>query len=147
MMIIKKQKGFTLIELMITVAILGILAAIAVPSYSNYVRKGKRAEARAALEELSQAMEKHRSVNFSYLGAGAGAGGNTGAPKATLLSYNKLPKTGTGATTYNLTIQAATAKTYTVRATPVGDQAFDVCGYLEANQNGVKTTEKSAEEC
>ena len=70
-------KGFTLIELMIAVAIVGILAGIAYPSYQDSVRKSRRADAKGALLGFANAMERYFTENNSYLGAGAG-GGNTG---------------------------------------------------------------------
>lgn len=60
------QGGFTLIELLIVVAIIGILAAVAYPSYNDSVRKGKRAEARAALMNLLQQQERYLTQNNSY---------------------------------------------------------------------------------
>lgn len=135
----KRSGGFTLIELMIVVAIIAILAAVAIPSYSDYVRKGKRADAKAALQGLSQAMEKFYSTNFTYLGA-ATADADTGAPKATVFGYTKTPREGSGATTYNLTIQAATRNSYSIRATPVGDQENDDCGYLQITQTGARSS-------
>ena len=63
---VKRSGGFTLIELMITVAIIAILSAIAMPSYLDYVRKGKRADARALLQAASIAQEKYRLSNATY---------------------------------------------------------------------------------
>lgn len=67
----KRQVGFTLIELMITVAIVGILVAIAYPSYMEYVRSAKRGDAQADLVELSQWMERQFTVNGLYTVSGA----------------------------------------------------------------------------
>ena len=60
------QIGFTLIELMITVAIIGILSAIAYPSYESYVRKSRRVDAKNALLDLASRQERYFSVNNKY---------------------------------------------------------------------------------
>ncbi len=64
-----KQTGFTLIEVMITVAIVGVLAAIAYPSYQSHVVKTRRAAAKSCLMELAQWMERYYTTNMSYAGA------------------------------------------------------------------------------
>lgn len=69
------HKGFTLIELMITVAIVAILGALAYPSFLESVRKGRRAEVRAALTNLLQQQERHLTQNNIYLGFAEGAAG------------------------------------------------------------------------
>lgn len=91
--------GFTLIELMIVVAVAGILAAIAYPSYNEYIRKSRRSEAIAALSTIQQAQERWRSGNATYT--------------------STLANVWTGATTYyDLSVVAgATATAYTARAT------------------------------
>lgn len=129
----KRQSGITLIELMVVIVIIGILAAVAYPSYTDNVRDSRRAECTGALSSLANAMERFYSVNGDYLGAAA-AGANTGAPAV----YTATCPADGGDATYNLTIAAATASTYQLRATPVGAQANDECGSLSLTSTGVK---------
>jgi type IV pilus assembly protein PilE len=75
-------RGFTLIELMITVAIIGILAAVAYPAYTGSILKGRRAEARAALMELLQQQERYLTQTGSYMTFAAGATGANGTTRA-----------------------------------------------------------------
>lgn len=124
-----KQQGFTLIELMVVVAIVGILAGIALPAYQNYVIRTKRADATAALMAATNAMERHRANNFSYATAAAG----------TTFSAN-VPSDGTAAAYYTLTL-TSDATTYTITATATGVQA-DALGSAETlsiNEQGVKS--------
>lgn len=67
-----KHKGFTLMELMIAVAIVAILAAIALPSYSNYVRRSARANVQSDLMTAANSMERRKAQNFTYSGATSG---------------------------------------------------------------------------
>jgi type IV pilus assembly protein PilE len=128
-----KSRGFTLIELMITVAIVGILASIAYPNYIEQIRKGNRADAKASLTSFANAMEIWRMQNGnSYLGAGAP---NTGSPNPAVFSAT-VPVSG-GITTYDLTISAVTATTYTLAATPVSTDS--TCGTLSITETGAKT--------
>jgi type IV pilus assembly protein PilE len=129
----KKQHGFNLIELMIVVAIIGIIAAIAYPSYTEQVRKSRRADCSGALTSLGSAMERYFTVNSTYEGAADG-GADTGEPA---VFATQCPVDG-GTTTYNLTISAANASTYTVQAAPAGKQTEDKCGTLTLTGTGLK---------
>lgn len=124
----KAVRGFTLIEVMIVVVIIGILAAIAYPSYQEHVRKSKRADAQASLMELSQFMERYYSANGKYV---------TAANVAPGLPFTSSPKDGTGAN-YNLALSNVTAFAYTLTATATGSMAGDKCGNLTLTHTGVK---------
>ena len=119
--------GFTLIELMVAVAIIGILAAIAFPSYTQYVLRANRADAQAILMESAQFMERFYTTNNAYASAVA--------PSAV------SPKGAAGARIkYNITLPAAslTAETYSLRAVPAGGQAADTCGTLALSNTGAQ---------
>ncbi|WP_319004934.1 type IV pilin protein [Microbulbifer aggregans] len=128
----KKQRGFTLIELMIVVAVIGVLAGIAIPSYQEHVKKARRADAQGALMGLAQAMEKHFTVNGTYVGAGSDNNNTTGAPA---IFPTEAPLDG-GTKFYNLRITAADAVSYTLQAQPKNGQAGD--GYLQLQSTGEK---------
>ena len=107
-------KGFTLIELMIAVAIVGILAGIAYPSYQDSVRESRRADAKGALLGFANSMERYFTENNTYVGAPANAG----------TAY------------YTLSINvAANARSYTLNAAPTG---ADRCGTLTLTNTGVR---------
>ena len=131
----KTSSGFSLIELMIAIVVVGILAAIGYPSFQEHVQTTKRAECAGGLVSLAGAMERHFTRNNTYLGAGA-SGANTGAPDASVHTA-QCPIDG-GTATYNLTIQAATASTFEVRAAPTGAQSGDKCGTLTLSNTGLK---------
>jgi len=135
---LNKSAGFTLIEVMIVVAIIGIITAIAYPAYTNQVTETRRVDAAAALVQLAQAMERYYGVNYTYEEAAAG-GADTGAPAATTFAHTQSPFEGTGF--YNLRITAATASTFTVQAQPVGvQQTNDTdCGTLSLTNLGLKS--------
>ena len=123
---VQKNKGFTLIELMIAVAIVAIIATVAYPSYREQVRSSKRADAMADLMELSQFMERIFTENGTYQPGGSNP----------TLPFTQSPPSG-GAS-YNLTISASSATTYTLRAAPTGSQSGDRCGNLTINHTGLK---------
>lgn len=107
----QKLLGFTLVELMIVVAIIGILAAIAIPAYSGYVTRAKRADGKAALLNLQLAQEKYRAncpqyangIHASTLTCVAGGSHNLVANVASSDGYYALAITSGDATTYTLT--------------------------------------------
>ncbi len=109
--------GFTLIELMITVAIIAILASIALPAYQDSVTKARRTDAQGALLGLANAMERHFISNSSFQGAAGTQGSPTDTGSPWIFSSTSPVDGGTAA--YNLTI-AATASIYTLTATPTG---------------------------
>lgn len=137
-------RGFSLIELMIALAIIAIAASIAIPSYQGHVQKARRREAQTALLGLASAMERRFTLANTYLGAASG-GANTGPPA---IYPTQAPLDGTEKY-YNLTIQAATASSYTLHATPLtgSPQAGDACATLTLTSTGVRGTTGTATGC
>jgi type IV pilus assembly protein PilE len=122
-----RVKGFTLIELMIVIVIVGILAAIAIPSYENSVKKSKRADAQSALLTFANAMERYYTTNGDYSGATASG-----------VYVNQVPTDG-GTKYYDLSVTVPTTlpDTYTLLATPTGSMSGD--GKLKYTSTGIKT--------
>lgn len=121
-------RGFTLIELMIVVAIIGVLAAIAYPSYTDSVRKGKRGQAKGALVELAQRAERHRTVQGSF----------DTFWSSVPTDQKRSPREGTAA--YTLTFTPNEANTgFTLSAVPQGAQTADTrCMTLTLADTGQK---------
>lgn len=110
------ERGFTLIELMIAVAVIGILAAIAYPSYQDSIRKSRRADAKATLLQAAQWMERFYTENNRY-DPRSRAGTLTTTITAVPHPFQAAPLEG-GSKYYAITLAAITQNTFTLNATP-----------------------------
>ncbi len=142
-----KQRGFTLIELMIAMVVIAILAAVGYPSYLDYVARGKRAEGKGALLRAAQQMERFYSVNNCYPSNTANCGSaGTSAAALTAASINAFSGDSAASSAYNLTV-TTNAQDFTVTATPIFTDTK--CGNLTLTNTGAKgkTGTESMQNC
>lgn len=117
----KSLQGFTLIEVMIVVAVVAILASVALPSYTEYIRRGHRADARAGLLQAQQWLERAATATGTY---------PTTLPTS-------LTWSGDASKRYGISL-SGTAAAFTLTAAPTGSQVGDKCGSYTLTNTGLR---------
>jgi type IV pilus assembly protein PilE len=122
-----RKRGFTLIEMMVVVAVIAILASIAIPSYQNYLFRARRADGREMLQRIASAQERFYTNRYRY------------TDDLTTAAGLNLGTTNSEAGHYTIGIVvAADGQSYTLTATPQGSQATDACANLTVNNVGAR---------
>lgn len=124
----RSSQGFTLIEMMIVVAMVAILAAIALPAYTDQIKKSRRAEAQAYMLAVA-ARQQQFLVDTRAYGAGTAASAVLPQPANVTTGYGAIA----------MTVVAGPPPTFTLTATPNSNQSSEKCGTLTINETGTKT--------
>ncbi len=127
-----RQRGFTLIEVMVVAAIVAVLAAVAIPSYTSYVARGKRADARGQLLQAAQFMQRFYAANDRY---DADRGGT--AVENVMPAGLKQSPQDSATPAYTLTVQSSTTF-YTLTMAPQGSMSNDKCGSYRLTADGAR---------
>jgi type IV pilus assembly protein PilE len=144
----RSSAGFTLIEIMIVVAIIGILAAVAMPAYTKYIARAKRADARTQLLQAAQFMQRFYAANDQYaqdragnsvLGSGVGMPDGLRKSPADGTALYQLNTSTTTAGNYTATLSTSPVS-YTLTMAPISGRAAanDSCGMFTINSQGVR---------
>ena len=129
-------RGFTLVELMVVVAVIAILAAIAIPSYYRYMLRANRVAAEDVMLDMSSAQERYLIDSRQYTTSNA------------QLGYGTLPDTVSPNYTIAVTTSAGPPPGYTITATPIGSQTRDSdCGTLKLGSDGSKSASGTSTTC
>ena len=125
----RRQRGFTLIELMVVVIIVGIMASIAVPAYNTYMREARRSDARSALNQIAAQQAEYVLNHAAY------------ATTVTALGLGSTSENGY----YALSLPVANTASFTARATATAEQSNDNrCATFEITHTGTKTAKTSS---
>lgn len=124
-----KQRGVSLIELMIALVIIGIISSVALPLYSTYQVRSYRSQAMTDLSNCAQAAERYYTVNFAYDSSNMGC-------------VSQSPPSGTAVYDILVTVPASNTDTFTVRATPATNSRTSDDGYLEITETGARRWDK-----
>ena len=141
---VKHSRGFTLVELMIVVAVLGVLVAIAYPSYQESIRNTKRVETQAELLELAKRLQRYKIANFNYMKVDAG-GTETEIELSDVGHNGNLPNTGTAL--YTVTLSDVDLSSWTLIATPKAGTIMAGNGVICLNSQGHRFWQKGATTC
>ncbi|HHW52396.1 type IV pilin protein [Acinetobacter towneri] len=133
-MVVKYKQGFTLIEILIVVAIIGILAMIAYPSYTQYVIKTKRVDAQSKMMEISQKLMQYKTANGTYSGVSL--------TDSKIYGASVFPATGDSTYTFDLSVP--NANSWILTATPVNTSTQNGNGSIAINSQGQKCWTKGS---
>jgi type IV pilus assembly protein PilE len=130
------HKGFTLIEVMIVVAILAILSAVAIPAYKYYITRGNRANARTAIQNTAQQEERYFTQNNTYLSVPAGSTTTSGWVNYVGNTY--------ATRTHDLTVTVVAGSTtlansFTISAAPTNGFSDALCGTISLTSTGLQS--------